>query len=427
MTLLFNTLREEFDAKLKNGPVFLRRHIHFEPLPNKISVFIGMRRTGKTTYVFQCIQSLLAQQVLSSQILYVNFEDDRLLSQDHSLMVELIDSFYSTHPENHLQRCYLFFDEIQNVPNWPLVIRRLFDSKNVQICLTGSSAKLLSKEIASSLRGRAYAKEIWPFDFQEYLEANKTPLAPIPWGKMQFDVASQALQQYLQYGGFPEVVYYRHDVQNRILQEYVNLVVMRDIVERYKISNISFIKYFIKTLMRNVGSPFSLHKFFNDAKSQGFSLAKSTVYEYLTYLEDAYLLFTVPLFSESLRKVQTNPKKIYAIDPGLVNAYTFSLLKNSGHLFENIVFLDLKRKEHEMFYYVTKEGFEIDFLTRDQNGNMHLWQVAWDVENEATLLRETRALESAKKELGIEGTLITPEWYLTHPSITPPSAPSDLQ
>ena len=137
----------------------------------------------------------------------------------------------------------------------------------------------------------------------------------------------------------------------------------------------------IKILLKQTGSTFSVNKFYNDLKSQGFAIGKTTIYQYLNYIEDSYLAFTVPLYTESLRKSQTNPRKIYAVDTGLVSAYTFSFSKNLGHLFENIIYLDLRRRGHEIYYYLTKSRYEIDFLSRDLKGKLHLYQVIWEDDN----------------------------------------------
>src|SRR5205807_1805498 len=141
-------------------------------------------------------------------ILYINFEDDRLLPLHHQKLAKLVDAFYSLYPENHDRKCYLFFDEIQNVEDWPIVIRRFHDSKNVEIFLTGSSAKLLSKEIATTLRGRTLATEIWPYSFQEFLRAKKIVIDTHLFGKRVKDALTKHFLAYLSEGGFPEVLSY---------------------------------------------------------------------------------------------------------------------------------------------------------------------------------------------------------------------------
>jgi len=411
--MLLQTLLEEFRERMKTFTGGILRDVKFSDLSNKISVAIGMRRTGKTYLLFQTIQALL-KDVPLTRILYINFEDDRLFPMTNAQFGELIDSFYTLYPENHDNTCYLFFDEIQNIEDWQIVIRRYSDTKNVKIYLTGSSAKLLSKEIATSLRGRSIATEVWPFSFKEFLCAKQISYPDTSLlGKKRLDQLKGWLSLYLDQGGFPEISSLEKPYCTQVLQDYVSVVIFRDIVERYKITNISLIRYMIKTLIRNVGCGFSVHKFLSDLKSQGFSVGKTTVYDYLEYIEDAYLAFTVPLYSESLRKTQTNLRKLYAVDTGLVRAYTMSFSQNLGHHFENLIYLDLKRSNHEVYYYLTSSRREIDFFARDSQGKWHLYQVCWDIENPQTLHRETLALNEAEKELGIKGQIITPNSYFS--------------
>ena len=195
-----------------------------------------MRRTGKTGLMFQTIQNLLSSGVPQSRILCLNFEDDRLLPCDQAKLASILDEFYSMYPESHNELCYMFLDEIQNVENWALVIRRFFDSKKVKIYLTGSSAKLLSKEIASSLRGRSISCEVWPFSFTEFLISQNIESKYKTFGKQTIDLLAKYFNQYLTVGGFPEVINLKPDHRNIILQDYVDVVIYRDIVERYNLT-----------------------------------------------------------------------------------------------------------------------------------------------------------------------------------------------
>jgi len=490
MDTLLPTLLEEFQAIITAFTDGVEREAKLPNIPNKIMVAIGMRRTGKSYLLLQTIKRLLQRdQVALSRILYVNFEDDRLGPLTASQLSRLLDGFYTLYPENHDQLCYLFLDEIQNIENWQKVIRRYFDTKKVKIYVTGSSAKLLSKEIATSLRGRSVATEIWPFSFTEFLQIKELSL-PKTYGRKSLDTLMNLLKNYIKHGGFPETTthyekitpkqvadvwmetlgiaspgmnenffdlgghslsviqlinkfrekfginipiktflehptiellthclnnFYVAENENRlrILQDYLSVVVLRDIVERHKITNISLIRYMANFLLKNVGRSFSVHKFYNDLKSQAFSISKTTVHDYLSYIEDAYLAFTVPLYSESLRKTQSNPRKIYAVDTGLVNACTFGFAENIGRHFENLIYLDLRRAGHEIYYYLTATRKEVDFLTQDLQGRRHLFQVCWDMEKSETLERETSALTEAEKELKIKGECITPTTYFT--------------
>lgn len=412
MESYLETLQEEFHATLLSSESSNRRSYQFPDAKNLAKIAIGMRRSGKTYFLFQTIRDLISQDISIDGILYINFEDDRLLPMDQKKMGELIDALYTQHPHLHDQRCFLFLDDVQNVEGWPLVIRRLLDTKDIEIYITGSSAKLLSKEIATSLRGRSLSIEIQPYNFQEYLNSKHIPLPLRPFGKKLLDQYAAHLLGFFQIGGFPGIQKLSTQERIEMLQSYVEVVVFRDIVERHRVSNISLLKYFVGALLKNAGSRFSVNKFYKDIQSQGYKVGKDTLYNYLEYLEDAFLVYTVPIFTESLRTLETTPKKIYVVDNGLINANTFNLALNFGKLLENQVYLDLRRQKKEIFYYMTSEGYEVDFITKDLKGNYEIIQVVWDKKDPKTFEREERALKVAEKELKIKGRIIDCETYI---------------
>lgn len=409
---LLQILQGEFFQKLSQMNNLVQRDVAFPDAPKAIKVAIGMRRTGKTTFLYQKIQALLEEGTEQNSILYLNCEDDRLQPMGTQGLSRIIDAFYSSHPDNFNRKCHLFLDEIQSVDGWPAIIRRLHDTKEVELYLTGSSAKLLSKEIATSLRGRSLAVEIWPFSFNEFLKTQ-----PID-KKSKFHDAKRraelkhAFQRYLSDGGFPGIVGLEAVERNNILQEYLQVALYRDIAERHKVNNLIALKATIQLMLHNVARPFSISKLYNTFKEQGISLSRETLHNYSSYIEDAYLAFSVPLFSHSVRKTLVNPKKLYAIDPGLVRSMTLDYERDLGRLFENVVYLDLRRLGYNVSYYLTQERYEVDFLAQSPRGEKRLFQVAWDIENKDTELRELRALEVAKIELGIDGELITLDSYL---------------
>lgn len=413
MKELLMSLQDEFRDNLSQIGDTIPRDFAFTKIKNKIKVAIGMRRSGKTNILLQTAYSLIQKGVELNQILFIDFEDDRLLPCDQKKLADMLETFYALYPQNYEKKCYIFLDEIQNVFDWALVIRRFYGTKNVEIFLSGSSAKLLSKDIHTALRGRSIASEVWPFSFYEYLKAINFQIPKLPFAQRSTDQLLKQLTDYLTHGGFPETIGLDNLERRTILQGYVELVISKDIIERYNVQNIALLKYLIQTLLKNIGSHFSIHKFSKDIKSQGLTGTKNTLYEYLGYLEDAYLVFPISLYSESLRKVQSNSRKIYAVDPGLANAYIFSKNKNYGHLFENIFYLFLRRAGCKIYYYLTAtERYEIDFLVQEPDGGLHLYQVCWDTSDKQTIERELRALDIAKNELGIDGTLVTPEFFI---------------
>jgi hypothetical protein len=376
---------------------------------------MGMRRTGKTYLMIQTMQELLAQGVPEDSILFLNFEDDRLYPMDPDGAAKIIDAFYLQYPDNHDRVTHLCLDEIQALPEWSRLVRRLQDTRQVRLYLTGSSAKLLSREIATELRGRSLATEVWPFSFPEWLLARASTRVPHlpkpPYGKRALDRLRPDLVAYLDQGGFPEVRGLDAPLRLRILQEYVDVVVFRDVVERHGITNLPLARYLTRILMRSAGRTLSVNKLHNDLRSQGRKVAKDTLYEYMAHFEDAYLCFAVPLHEASPRKAETAPKKIYGVDPGLIAAFRMGG-EDLGQRFENLVYLDLRRQGCEVAYYLTQSRREVDFLVRHPDGRKELIQASWDTGDPDTLHREQEALEEAKTELGLPGRILTMASYL---------------
>lgn len=407
---LIQLLLGEFYNKIASLKHMVERDARFPEAPDKIKVAIGMRRAGKTYFLYQKILQLLKDGVDKRAILYINFEDDRLLPLDQRKLAKMIEAFYELYPENHDYKCYLFLDEIQNVEEWPLVVRRFHDSKNVEIYLSGSSSKLLSREIATNLRGRSLATEIWPYSFDEYLIAKEYNLDRSLYDKKLQDQLKKIFCLYLKDGGFPEVVPYDTDVRKQTLQEYLDVALYRDIVERHNVKHPSLIKYMILTMIHTACRPFTVNKFYNDIKSQGWHVGKDILYDYADYIEEAYLSFGVPLYASSYRKIQTNPKKLYAIDPGMITATT--LQNDLSKLFENCVYLDLRRLGCTIHYYLTQNNCEVDFLVQTPRGDKKLLQVTWEMVDQETIEREQYALQTAMEELKIEGTILSLDSYL---------------
>jgi len=409
---ILQTLLEEAFEIIAQAQSSVVRQLEFPKAEDIIKVAIGMRRSGKTYFLYQTINQLLAAGIPKQQILMINFEDDRLLPMTSKEMGALLDAFYTLYPDNHNKCCYLFLDEVQNIQDWQLVVRRYFDSKNVKIYLTGSSAKLLSKEIATSLRGRSLSVEVWPYDFKEYLSGKNISLPKKPFGQKTFDIMRKHLLEYFSVGGFPAVQHMHKNEWRETLQGYVDTVILRDIVERHNVSNIVLLKYLITTLLKNAATSFSVNKFYNDIKSQGYKLSKDTIHTYMEYIEDAFLVFSVPFYSESERTKQNIPKKIYAVDNGLVNANSLGINDLHNKFLENQVYLDLRRQGKDIYFYNTADGYEIDFVAVAKDGSRELIQVTVDMSDPKTSEREQRALEQAETELGIKGRIITLKDYL---------------
>jgi predicted AAA+ superfamily ATPase len=359
-------------------------------LPKIISL-LGPRRAGKTYILFDLIKQLRAS-VPVQRLVYVNFEDDRLFPLRLEEMDDLIQGYYELYPNYKEEKVWFFFDEIQEVPNWEKFIRRLFDQENCRIYLTGSSSKLLSRELATVLRGRSIPYEIFPLNFKEFLQFNKVEINPIT-SKGQA-LLLHHLRIYLKQGGFPELVFLPPDIHNRIVNEYIDLLLYRDLTERFSVKHPQLVKYLLKYALTNLATAFSVQKVFNDIKSQGYKVGKNSVYEYLSYLEEAFIVFRVDIWSRSIRKQAVNPSKTYAIDPAF--KYAMSIGEDYGRVLENAVFLELRRRGIHPAYFYQKQ--EVDFYW--ENGI--LTNACYDYRFEDTRKREINGLLEAMDYLNLQ-------------------------
>jgi predicted AAA+ superfamily ATPase len=397
------------DFQERELPQATPRALSLPGLPGKADVVVGMRRSGKTWFLYQQIEERLASGIERDRLLYLNFEDERILPLAASDLSRIPEAFYRRFPSSREHLCWFYFDEIQNVPGWETFVRRLLDTEKIALVLTGSSARLLSREIATSLRGRSLSTELLPFSFAESLRHAGVEL-PARWppGAQMRSLLENRFEAYLATGGFPEVQAVAQDLRVRVLQEYIDVVIFRDVVERHGVDNLPALRYLERSLLASPAGKFSVSKLFNDLKSQGMKVGKDTLYEYLEHLQDSFLFFTVAVASPSARVRQVNPRKCYPIDPALAAAVSFRASGDLGHLLETAVFLELRRRRQSLAYITTRSGFEVDFLAEDFKGSRELVQVCADLESPATRQRELRALEEGMGETLCErATLVT--------------------
>jgi predicted AAA+ superfamily ATPase len=387
-----------------------KRENKFAEITGKADVIIGMRRSGKTWFCYQKIGELLASGIKKEQVLYLNFEDDRLLDFSIDNFNDILDIYFGKYPENKNTLCYFFFDEIQRIDKWEMFIRRLLDTESARVYITGSSSKLLSTEIATSLRGRALSTEIFPFSFQEFLRFHKLfSDSPKTFGSRNVALLRKAVKDFLDTGGFPEVQNLDQNLRIELLQGYIGSVLLKDIVERYKVGNIQVLKYLVRHIMNSSGKKFSINKFYNTMKSMSVKCTKNSLYAYIDYLADAFLFYKVPIHSRSEKARMINPVKIYTIDTGLLNAMTFRNSNDFGALLENMVFMHLRRNGYDVEYINTKKGSETDFFARHRiQKKVQLIQVCWDMSDKRTFDRELRGLRNAMDEFSVSsGTVVT--------------------
>jgi len=384
------------------------RRLRIEAVPSKATVCIGVRRSGKSTYMFQVIQRLLDSGVSRDNILYLNFFDDRLHNLRQDNLGLIIEAYYSLHPEKkNIETVFCFFDEIQAVPGWEPFIDRLIRTEKCEILLTGSSARMLSKEIATQMRGRALSWELFPFSFREFLDYKGID-SPGPLSTKKRLLVQKAFKEYWETGGFPEVAGLSRNLRIKIHQEYFHAILFRDLIERHDISHPKAVTDLAHRLVDNTASLYSINGLTGYLKSLGHKVPKSAVSDFLEWFEDAYFLFTVRVFDASLARSNTNPKKVYCIDHALVTSVSSGILINSGHLLENLVFTALRRLHNEVFYYKTKNGREVDFIVPMRNRSRMLVEVCESLAEPQTRKRKTAALSEAMAELNLKsGTIVT--------------------
>ena len=384
------------------------RRLRIESVRGKAAACIGVRRSGKSTYIFQIIQRLLDGGVPRQNVLYVNFFDDRLhnLCQDNIGLIA--EAYYAIFPEKkNTEKIYCFFDEVQAAPGWEPFVDRLMRTEKCEVYLTGSSARMLSKEIATQMRGRALSWEMFPFSFREFLDYKRIESEGTLSTKKRL-LVHKAFGEYWETGGFPEVAGLGRNLRIKIHQEYFHTILFRDLVERHDVSHPKAVSDLAHWLTDNTASLYSINSLTGYLKSLGHKAPKSAVSDYMTWFEDAYFLFTVRIFDASLARSNTNPKKIYCIDHALVTSVSSGILLNSGHLLENLVFMALRRLYPEIYYYKTKSGREVDFVVPRRGHSPMLVQACASLLEPQTRKRETAALSEAMAELDLDtGTIVT--------------------
>jgi predicted AAA+ superfamily ATPase len=403
----FSALIAEFEERVLPRPT--PRSAALATLPGKADALVGMRRVGKTWRMYQHMGELIDRGVPRHRLLYVNLEDERLSVQASELST-LTDAWYARYPELIGQEHWLYLDEVQNVPGWERFIRRLLDQGNVHVLVTGSSSKMLSAEIGTSLRGRALTTELLPFSFAEAL-AHAGLSAPSRWpvGPAERARLMHAFEVYLETGGFPEAQTSEPALRRRILQEYIDVAVLRDVIERHRVPQVSALRWLVRRLLANPAGRFTANRLHRDLRSQGHAIGKDTVHELLAHLEDAHLVYTLPLWTASDARRHSNPRKAYPVDPALARTAAFAKPEDVGHRLEDLVYLELRRRGlAELGYLETEDRFEVDFCARDVEGEVHLVQVCASLTDPATRARELRALDAAMAELRLStATLVT--------------------
>ena len=387
------------------------RDVYYLEKRNSATVVTGMRRTGKTYATYQRMRALVDSGIPMERIVHVNFDDDRLkgLKLEHLRLVG--DIHAEMFPDAAKERCWYFLDEIQDIKGWELYARRLLDSHKVQLCLTGSSSKMLSGEIATQMRGRSIDVEVFPLSFAEFIRFNSLAksVPSAPYSAHTAGVLRHAMKRYLDEGGFPDVQGDDYRIRVRTLQGYVDAVLYRDVIERHEVPSVQALRYTLEYIKSNFAHKISTRAISGTLKALGISDNREYISDYLDWLEQAYLIYRVPVRTDSLSVRRMNPDKFYLVDTGLARAVTPKSDESRGWLLENLVFLSLRRGDNKIEYFNTKKGEEIDFLVTDNvTKKRRLVQVAWEMSSPDTEARELSAIKAARSEIKVDDcTVVT--------------------
>lgn len=388
-------------------PKALDRDLELPMNTDLIITITGPRKAGKSYRCYQFISQLKESGINSNNIFFINFDDERLENTTADDLDNLLNTYLELYKIDKKQPLFLFFDEIQNVKNWDKWVRRINSSKkNIRFILTGSSAKHLSKEISTKLRGRTLNFELFPISFKELLKWKKVEynLRTVLHSNIKTKILS-LFNQYVEDGGYPKVVL-GEEYKNRLLQTYYEVMILRDIVERYNVRDVKQLKVVANLLATSVSKEFSYNKLKNKMESIGFDISKSTIIDYMDYFDNAYLFFQHLKYEYSVAKQLGSIKKIYCVDNGLLNTISFRFQKNYGSLLENVVFVELKRRGIKCYYHKNGES-ECDFVVQQKNHVIAAIQVTKQL-NDITEEREVNGLLNAMEKYKLDkGYILT--------------------
>jgi predicted AAA+ superfamily ATPase len=372
-----------------------------------IIALVGVRRSGKSTLVRQTINHLIRDKGIPPRnILFLNLENPQFSRYRND--VSYLDRAYDDYLKlvSPVGTIYCFLDEVHFFSEWQVFVKAKYEQQKIKFIVTGSNSHLLSSEFITLLSGRALPVEVYPFSFAEFAVAHELALPDKVAVTRERNRLRKLLDDYLRFGGFPEICGpIMSATKKEILVMYARNILYQDIAPRFFIKKAVDLENLFFYLASNISSLYSFNKL-----AALVGLNDKTVKEYLGYFSDAYLLFTLDSFAFSVREQIKSPKKVYAIDTGMAGAVGFSFSENLGHLLENQVYLELKRRGHELYYYKTGNGFEVDFACCTGGKITQLVQVVHDLGDDKTRNRELRSLIKALEETKLErGEIVTYE------------------
>ena len=421
----FNSLVQEkiLDFEQLGLPEIFDRDLQLLPIQqprrnNLAQVIVGTRRCGKTYRLFQEMRDVVRAGYSPETILYFNFEDERLKPYTTSLLADVLDTFFAMHPNAREEGCFLFFDEIQEVPDWSLFLRRVIDSTKATVYVTGSSSKMLSSELSSEFRGRSLSRELFPLSFSEFVRCRGGGNLSNSKGLSSADAAilRGELSEYLLRGGYMAALDLSVSDGMMLMQEYAYRTVAMDVVERYNLRTPQIAASFLTRCIASSGRELSVNKVVNEFKSRGASTSRETLSMLLTYYEEAYLVFSLGDLTRALADNPRSSSKVYAVDPGMFASFSRAASKEEGQRLETAVFNKLRRLAPQarsgslarMTFEHGGGSHEVDFVMGDAllGDVFQLVQVSVGVSDPRTRRRELSALEAAMEKYGIDESVI---------------------
>ncbi len=383
------------DFQKRTLPKIVFREMKIKELSDTAVVITGARRCGKTYRTYQYILEKQSEGVSIENFCRLQFNDNRLLELND--LSEIHTAYQELYPEKmNTERVYYIFDEIHRVPGWEDYVLQLLDDPLNTVVVTGSTSKLLSGDIASSLRGKCYPHNLFPFSFPEYLVHKK--IHPDLRSTKAAACVKRGFLEYLEEGGFSGL--YRLEADNRLemLQNYWDTMLIKDIIEAHPKDriNIHVFERFSAMLVNRNACPMTVRPLIAELKNAGLQTSPDTIYRYLNYLKEAFMIYTVPLFTKSSKKIDLNYKKVYVIDWALADAVSSGEGMTNSRRLENLVFIHLKQRFRKVSYFKTKQGFEVDFVIQPpRQTRPDLYQVAYNLTDKNVMNREVRALAKA--------------------------------
>ncbi|MDE6011003.1 MAG: ATP-binding protein [Muribaculaceae bacterium] len=379
------------------------------PLPidlGKIITIPGVRRCGKSSKMEIVVNQLLSAGVERERMLWIGFDDERLVRSAADELYQIIEAYREMFPDVEMASVYMFFDEIQLIEGWEYFIMRLYKHYTKNIYISGSNATMLSSELKSALRGWPIEESVMPLSFREY--CGFKGIVTDSWLEEDMARVRNAFHAYNNEGGFPEVVLTENPfLRAKILQGYFDTMLLKDLAEHYRISNVEVLRYFLKRLMSNVSKPTSIRGIHNAIRSRGLKVSKDDLYDWANHACDIFLFVRVSNFSRSLQKVESSQPKFYCIDNGLMDAVLLPQSDDNGKKLENTVLLEVCRKSgplDKIFYYQGRG--ECDFVVQHGAEITQLIQVTWSMADESTRKREIAGLLEASDATDCQNLLI---------------------